>query len=169
VSGERASIGTYLRDAGVHDLMVVGLESSQGLAWVTFYRRDKKVPEKVAGDATYGPFTTEQAEAAKYVVPAILFAWQRKHAGRVATRQKRKLVPLTVRQLQVAVMHVRGMPNKEVASRTGMTENTIGKMVAECKQKLGCQGWKMTTEDLEHPGRTLAQRAAKDVFRYEGE
>src|SRR5205814_1621068 len=67
VSGTRAAnvIADYLERFRIAHLMLAGLESSFGLAWITFYRKAPNLP-----------FDAQDAECARYRVPEILYKWQ---------------------------------------------------------------------------------------------
>jgi DNA-binding CsgD family transcriptional regulator len=130
------AIAKYLNQFGIKHLMLCGIDSAFGLAWITFYRRE---PPKIdapqgstEGDAekakkakTRYRFSPDDAEVARYKVPALLYEWQQ---GRTKTREAcmpRNLLPLTFREMQVAIMASRGMENNSIAVQIGVAESTV--------------------------------------------
>lgn len=117
-SKQSSKMTEYLGDFFISSLLVVGLESSMGLCWMTLYRR--RQPSN--------PFTAQDAELASYRVRAALYEWQLKTSSDVIAppvASRYKLLPLGRRCLDVAVRRMRGMPRGRIASDLGMTENAV--------------------------------------------
>lgn len=131
-------IGDYLERFGIRHLMLAGLESSFGLAWMTIYRTGLD-----------DPFSHQDAEWARYLVPAILFQWQhqtkaKKHVG-ISTR----LLPLTPREMQIAVLNVQGLHPKEISKRLTVSTYYIQDVIKNVRRRLKIAARKMTMDDLE--------------------
>lgn len=140
VAGARAGrlIANYLHKHGYAQLMLAGVDNSFGLAWITLYRRDP--------DAGFGP---EDAEWARHLVPALLYRWQRACCPRQSQELPSRLLPLTTREMQIAIMHVQGLLPKTVADRLGLSTSTVREVIQNIRARLGIAGRKMTAEDLE--------------------
>jgi hypothetical protein len=61
-------IADYLEKYDIEHFMLTGIHSSYGLAWTTIYR--------FRHGAFAEPFNGDDAEAAKYIVPGVLYQWQ---------------------------------------------------------------------------------------------
>lgn len=132
-------VALYLRQHGIRHLLLGGLESSYGLAWVTLYRREIE-----------RPFGLDEAELALYELPTLLHRWQRHHLQPV--QPNRHVLPgsspLTPRELQATLMHVQGVPNKVAASRLGLSQNYVQELIKTSRRKLGIYGRKLVPEDI---------------------
>lgn len=140
VAGARAGrlIANYLLKYGFRHLMLSGLDSSYGLAWITMYRHD-------AGQ----PFDPEDAERAKYLVPALLHEWQRASCSRAGVELPSRLLPLTTREMQIAIMSAQGLLPKTIADRLELSTSTVREVIQNIRARLGIIGRKMTSDDLE--------------------
>lgn len=154
VAGARAGklIAAYLQKYGFQHLMLAGLDSSFGLAWVTMYRREGAPP-----------FDPEDAEWAKYLVPALLYEWQRTARTRECVELPSRLLPLTTREMQIAIMSAQGLLPKTIADRLELSTSTVREVIQNIRTRLGITGRKMTSDDLERyvaaPGMAEYQRA----------
>lgn len=140
VAGARAGklIANYLLKYNFRHLMLAGLDSSYGLAWITLYRND-------AGD----PFDPDDAERAKYLVPALLYEWQRTCCTRECVELPSRLLPLTTREMQIAIMSAQGLLPKTIADRLDLSTSTVREVIQNIRARLGIVGRKMTSDDLE--------------------
>jgi DNA-binding CsgD family transcriptional regulator len=140
VAGARAGklIANYLLKYGFRHLMLSGLDSSYGLAWITLYRHD-------AGQ----PFDPEDAERAKHLVPALLYEWQRASCSRAGVELPSRLLPLTTREMQIAIMSAQGLLPKTIADRLDLSTSTVREVIQNIRARLGIIGRKMTSDDLE--------------------
>ena len=140
VAGARAGklIANYLLRYDFTQLMLAGLDSSYGLAWITFYRRG-------AAPA----FDPQDAEWAKYLVPAILYEWQRMACSRDSVELPSRLLPLTTREMQIAIMGAQGLLPKTIADRLDLSTSTVREVIQNIRNRLGIVGRKMTSDDLE--------------------
>ncbi len=140
VAGARAGkmIASYLLRYEFTQLMLAGLDSSYGLAWITFYRRD--------GGPAFDP---QDAEWAKYLVPGILYEWQRMACSRECVELPSRLLPLTTREMQIAIMSAQGLLPKTIADRLDLSTSTVREVIQNIRTRLGIVGRKMTSDDLE--------------------
>lgn len=140
VAGARAGrlIASYLLRYDFTQLMLAGLDSSYGLAWITFYRR-----------AGAPPFDPQDAEWAKYLVPALLHEWQRSACTRECVELPSRLLPLTTREMQIAIMSAQGLLPKTIADRLELSTSTVREVIQNIRARLGIVGRKMTSDDLE--------------------
>jgi DNA-binding CsgD family transcriptional regulator len=140
VAGARAGklIANYLLKYDFTQLMLAGLDNSYGLAWITFYRRD--------GAPAFDP---QDAEWAKYLVPALLFEWQRAACPRASVELPSRLLPLTTREMQIAIMSAQGLLPKTIADRLELSTSTVREVIQNIRARLGIVGRKMTSDDLE--------------------
>lgn len=140
VAGARAGkmVAGYLLAHGFQHLMLAGLDSSFGLAWMTFYR---------SGDAP--AFTPQDAEWAKYLVPALLYEWQRGTCNSACVELPSRLLPLTTREMQIAIMSAQGLLPKTIADRLDLSPWTVREVIQNIRHRLGISGRKMTSDDLE--------------------
>lgn len=136
-------IAAYLEKYGIRHLMLAGLDSSYGLAWMTFYRKD-----------VGNPFDQEDAEWAKYLVPATLFKWQHQTQKKQHTKSSTRLLPLTTREMQIAILNVQGMLPKTIADQLGLSTYYVQDVIKKIRCRLQIAGRKMTVEDLEKYGTT---------------
>lgn len=139
VAGARAGrlIANYLRKYQFEHLMLAGLDSSFGLAWITFYRSGVRA------------FDPEDAEWAKYLVPALLYEWQRGTRTRECVELPSRLLPLTTREMQIAIMSAQGLLPKTIADRLDLSTSTVREVIQNIRARLGIVGRKMTSDDLE--------------------
>ncbi|WP_181373207.1 helix-turn-helix transcriptional regulator [Massilia glaciei] len=140
VAGARAGrlMADYLEKYGFQHLMLAGLGSSYGLAWITFYRHDAAKP-----------FTPEDAEWARYLVPGLLYQWQRACRLCVCTELPSKLLPLTSREMQIAILSAQGLLPKTIADRFQLSTSTVREVIQNIRARLGIIGRKMTSDDME--------------------
>lgn len=139
----RKRIADYLENNGIRHLMLAGLDSSFGLAWITFYR---KAHDK--------PFTAMDAEWARYLVPAILYKWQHhvQEPNPNNVELPTRLLPLTAREMQVAILDLEGIRTKVIADRLQLSESYVQTVIKTIRARLGICGRKMTVQDLENYG-----------------
>lgn len=160
VAGARAGklIANYLLKYQFRHLMLAGLDSSYGLAWITLYRNDAR-----------DPFDPDDAERAKYLVPALLYEWQRGSCTRECVELPSRLLPLTTREMQIAIMSAQGLLPKTIADRLDLSTSTVREVIQNIRARLGIVGRKMTSDDLERyvaaPGAS-AYAAKQDAARY---
>jgi DNA-binding CsgD family transcriptional regulator len=139
----RKHIADYLDRNGIRHLMLSGIDSSFGLAWITFYRKN------------HDPgFSAIDAEWARYIVPSLLYRWQH-HAqspllGNVELPTK--LLPLTAREMQVVFLDLEGMRTKAIAERLQLSESYVKTVIRNIRTRLGVVGRKMTPDDFEKYG-----------------
>lgn len=140
VAGARAGklIANYLLKYQFRHLMLAGLDSSYGLAWITLYRNDAR-----------DPFDPDDAERAKYLVPALLHEWQRACCTRACVELPSRLLPLTTREMQIAIMNAQGLLPKTIADRLELSTSTVREVIQNIRARLGIVGRKMTSDDLE--------------------
>ena len=139
----RKRIADYLESNGIRHLMLAGLDSSFGLAWITFYRK-----------AYDKPFTATDAEWARYLVPAILYKWQSivQELNPDNLELPTRLLPLTAREMQVAILDLEGIRTKVIADRLQLSESYVQTVIKNIRARLGICGRKMTAQDLESYG-----------------
>lgn len=139
----RKRIADYLESNGIRHLMLAGLDSSFGLAWITFYRK-----------AYDKPFTAMDAEWARYLVPAILYKWQSlvQEPKPDNLELPTRLLPLTAREMQVAILDLDGIRTKVIADRLQLSESYVQTVIKNIRARLGICGRKMTVQDLESYG-----------------
>ena len=138
-------IADYLERHGIRHLMLTGLESSHGLAWATFYRRELA-----------RPFTAIDVENAKFQVPGMLFRWQTAHMPQSQQpAPPTALLPLTIRETQIAIMKANGALSKCIAHELGVKVSTVEDALKTIKKRLGVTGKKMSPQDIQnyHEGR----------------
>ncbi|RFB79635.1 LuxR family transcriptional regulator [Methylovirgula sp. 4M-Z18] len=132
-------IADYLLRYGFHHLLLAGLESSYGLAWTTLYRKNKN-----------DPFTAEESERAKYLVPTLLYRWQSRWAVRRAELSlPATLLPLTAREVQIAALKANGLLSKNIADRLNLETSTVEDTLKKIKRRLHVVGRKLCAEDLQ--------------------
>jgi DNA-binding CsgD family transcriptional regulator len=143
-SGEAGTkVAAYLKRFEIRELLLAGLHSSFGLAWVTFYRTK-------AGAV---PFSWEQAEDASRFVPYHLYCWQKeraKESGAVNPEFQRKekppveLLPLTPTEMRVAIALAKGISPKEIVKSRGHgSPKTIEAHSSNIYRKLGVTSKKL--------------------------
>ncbi|HEY0063102.1 MAG TPA: helix-turn-helix transcriptional regulator [Telluria sp.] len=140
VAGARAGkmVANYLQKHGFEQLMLAGVDNSFGLAWITLYRHD--------ADDT---FTPADAEWARHLVPGILYRWQRLCCQRQSVELPSRLLPLTTREMQIAIMSAQGLLPKTIAGRLELSTSTVREVIQNIRARLGISGRKMTADDLE--------------------
>lgn len=120
-----SSIRAYLKYHGVTALLLSGIDSSYGLAWLTIYRLEPATAS----------FSPEDAEIASYIFRAGLYECQR--ASLAPTRSldidRYNLIGLSPKRLEVALRLARGYTQGEIASELGTTLNTIKTEVAHVR------------------------------------
>jgi hypothetical protein len=128
-SKQSAHMNQYLRDFQIDGLLVVGLESSRGLCWMTLYRRHD-----------FRPFTAVDAEMASYRVRAALFEWQLATATTELLPpplERYQLLSMGRRRLDVAMRRLRGMSPSEIAVDLGMKVAAVGAHIKALKKAYG--------------------------------
>lgn len=130
-------VAAYLNRYGIRHLLLAGLESSFGLAWMTFYR--------LQNDQRFDP---ADAEFAQYEVPAVLYRWQCANRTRVRNAATHGLLPLAPREMQVAMLNARGQAPKDIARQLGLSVHYVRDLIQGCRVKLGIAGRRMTLDDL---------------------
>ncbi|WP_322048638.1 hypothetical protein [Paraburkholderia sp. J67] len=136
-------IADYLEKYDIEHLMLTGILSSYGLAWITMYR------------FKHGPcpqtFSSENAEAARYAVPAVLYEWQCKTQpkGRVPSDIPAALAPLDRDELQIVLLKLQGMLNKTIQDKLNVKEDRVKDVLKKARLWLGVSGRKLTPKDLE--------------------
>ncbi|MFM0133339.1 helix-turn-helix transcriptional regulator [Paraburkholderia sediminicola] len=136
-------MAVYLEGIGIRYLMLSGIESRFGLAWITFYRR---------GPIPLAPFTDLDAEIAAYSVPHWLYRWQtlmneQSPIDNLGEHWSMGMVPgllgLTPAQVPVAALLARGFSAKEIVrelKRNGKRNanvHTVGVHIKHIHKKLG--------------------------------
>jgi DNA-binding CsgD family transcriptional regulator len=115
-----SGVGKLLRDEKIAQLLLSGVDSTRGMAWLTLYRLRKIREPK--------PFSTQECERASYVIRAALFEWQlASRAPIVAPVEDKRyeLVQLTPMELQVALRLARGFTEPEIGASLGIAANTV--------------------------------------------
>lgn len=130
-------VGDYLKRFGIRHFMLAGVESSYGLAWVTFFRIGYDIP-----------FSDQDAERAKFELPAVLYRWQEEHLERPAKSKRSCLSPLTRREMEVCVRNVRGEAPKAIARDLCLSVHYVRELIQRSRVKLGVSGRKLTMNDL---------------------
>jgi hypothetical protein len=136
-------IADYLEKYDIEHLMLTGINSSYGLAWITIYR--------FKHGAFHGPFNSDDAEAARYAVPGVLYQWQ------CRTQPKRNessdisaaLAPLERDELQIVLLKLQGMLNKTIQDKLNVKEDRVKDVLKKARLWLGISGRKLTPKDLE--------------------
>lgn len=139
-------MATYLESIGIGYLMLTGIESRFGVAWITFYRSNATIVGPLC------PFNNLDAEIAAYSVPHWLYTWQKLENGpseltAAAEYWSMGMVPrllgLTPTEVTVAALRVRGLSAEKIAralKRAGKKKansNTVGVHVKHIQKKLG--------------------------------
>jgi DNA-binding CsgD family transcriptional regulator len=140
-AGVRAgkAMDDYLKVLGFQHVMLAGLESSYGLAWATFYRKNKD-----------NAFSTTDAERARYLVPWKLYEWQRQTQQKRSDKLPTRLLPFTVHELQIILLVLRGFSAREISDRFGPTQGSIQQIVKNLRSRLKIRGRrKLTVADVE--------------------
>lgn len=133
-------IADYLERHGIRHLMLTGLESSHGLAWITFYRMQLD-----------RPFTAIDVENARFQVPGMLFRWQTAYMPAFqAPTPPTALLPLTVRETNIAIMKANGALSKCIAHELGIKVSTVEDTLKTIKRRLGIAGKKMSPQDIQN-------------------
>jgi hypothetical protein len=136
-------IADYLEKYDIEHFMLTGIDSSYGLAWVTIYR--------FRHGASAEPFNRDDAEAAKYAVPGLLYQWQRRTqvkrggVGEISTA----LAPLERDELQIVLLKLQGMLNKTIQDKLNVKEDRVKDVLKKARSWLGVSGRKLTPKDLE--------------------
>jgi DNA-binding CsgD family transcriptional regulator len=136
-------IADYLEKYDIEHLMLTGIHSSYGLAWITLYR--------FRHGACAGSFSNDDAEAAKYAVPGVLYQWQcltqprREASGEMSAA----LAPLERDELQIVLLKLQGMLNKTIQDKLQVKEDRVKDVLKKARHWLGVSGRKLTPQDLE--------------------
>ncbi|NRR32836.1 hypothetical protein HSX11_21950 [Oxalobacteraceae bacterium] len=152
VAGARAgkTIADYLSKYAFQQLMLAGVDSSFGLAWIVLYRHDAQQA-----------FSPEDAEWARYLMPALLYQWQRLSCKRISVELPSRLLPLTAREMQIAIQSAQGLLPKTIADRLDLSTSYVRDVIQAIRARLGIVGRKMTSEDLERYGAGPQQRGGE--------
>jgi hypothetical protein len=143
------TVAEYLRSYRIAHLMVAGLESSYGLAWVTLYRFE-------GSDAR--AFTAEESELVARAVRYHLYTWQ-ENSGRTRTEVPPAIAPMTVTEMRIADAVTDVADTDEIGRQlTAITgekhsQAAVIDYAAALKQKLGLAG--------RAPPKRFADRAAQ--------
>jgi DNA-binding CsgD family transcriptional regulator len=138
--GDRRLIRDYVQTKGGYNyLLLAGLNSSYGLAWITAY--------KLTG---HPAFTPADVEYARYYAPALLYRWQIEHVTtRTLPSKPPALVPLTSKQLRIAVLEAEGYGPTAIASKVSLERKTVDNHLGIIRTALGVEGRHVTLKDLE--------------------
>lgn len=118
----------------IEELLIAGLDSRiYGLIWVTLYRLQSD------DRLIYKPFTTGDAEKARYTIPSLLYAWQQSNlpskidldgleSDQTANNDKvspqYKVLELSPRDMMVAFRLARGYPYSRIAEELELAKDT---------------------------------------------
>jgi len=137
--GDRRRFRDYLLDWNFAHLVIAGLSSSYGVAWVTAYRKTGRPAFKPA-----------DVELFRYEVPSLLFRWQSKHVTtRSLPERAAVLVPLTSDQLRRAILEAEGYGPAAIGRIVHKSAGTINNQLAEIRKTFGVRGRRLTLKDLE--------------------
>lgn len=100
----------------------------------------------MAGAPTFDP---QDAEWARYLVPALLYEWQRLACTRECVELPSRLLPLTTREMQIAIMSAQGLLPETIADRLDLSTCTVREVIQNIRSRLGIVGRKMTSDDIE--------------------
>lgn len=125
----------YLTESGRHiaHLMLSGLRSSYGYAWITLYRQR---------DGTDRPFTKRETEFASRFIPFHLYRWQELRGRETPPGPHQdddfpsSVLPLTPQELFVAIKLVQDFSPKQIAFEVNTTDDAVRKMRRELRKKL---------------------------------
>ena len=94
------------------------------------------------------------AEWARFLVPSILYKWQHRVQERDANNISLPtgLLPLTAREMQVAILDLEGVRTKIIADRLRLSESYVQTVLKTIRARLGICGRKMIVQDLERYG-----------------
>lgn len=121
-------LGHYLRSYGIRHILLAGVNSSYGMAWMTLYRLSTGAEQPVS------PFTVEEVEAASYLIRSGLYEWQREVGlpqVKAVDQVQYQVIPLTPKVLDVAIRLARGYTEKEIAQELGRHPGTIRNQAVE--------------------------------------
>jgi DNA-binding CsgD family transcriptional regulator len=144
---KRLEIQAYLRGAGFEHLVLAGLHSTLcGVAWVVAYRGPMGQP-----------FSEEELEIARYVVPSLLFKFLREGNvkktdadAQAAPAATGALVPLDPQRLRVAILEAQGFGASKIAAQISRGEKTVNNLLTDIRERLGVESRRTTLRDLEH-------------------
>lgn len=142
-STPHGKVGAYLRKQGVAFLLLCGVDSSRGIAWATFYRKEpgcalarartelselltEAFRNSVRGGLGEG-FSVEECERASYVIRSGLFEWQEAcnlPTDRPPRAERYQMIPLLPREMDVALRRARGHSQKEITGELGFGRST---------------------------------------------
>ena len=127
-SKDSHEMNSYLQGFYIKSLLLVGLESSRGLCWMTLYRLRE----------LDHPFTAEEAELASYRIRAALFEWQMETGTPVSQSpdpDRYRLLPLGRRALDVAMRRIRGLSNKVISRQLQIESATVAEHLQTLKKR----------------------------------
>lgn len=140
-----ADVGRYLRKRRVAHLLLSGVDSSRGIAWLTLYKlndqtlefldielpNEYKVTERAKRIASQlKGFTPDECEKASYIIRAGLFEWQLAcdfKQMRPPYADRYKMIRLSPVELDVAVRVARGYSKKQMRDELKIGNDTINK------------------------------------------
>jgi DNA-binding CsgD family transcriptional regulator len=147
-----AAVGTYLRKRSIAQLLLSGIDSSHGIAWITLYKTDDRIRELLDITASDEDkemqvrkewssknknakprFTTMQCEFASYIIRAGLYDWQlacKRPVERELDTDRYKMIDLSPIELDVAVRAARSYVVKEISGELKISEYTVNKHLA---------------------------------------
>ena len=142
-SSPHGKVGAYLRQQGVAFLLLCGVDSSRGLAWATFFRKEPgfalakaktELPELKAQafrdfirDSLGRNFSLEECERASYLVRCGLFEWQEAcnlPLVKPPRAERYQMIRLLPHQLDVGLRLARGYTQKEIYDELGFSRST---------------------------------------------
>lgn len=119
---------------GIEHLLLAGVESRYGLAWLTMYRT--KGDERPAPE----PFGLEDCEKAMFTIRGALYAWQRAFLPLcnedVWGDFRFDIVKLSPSVLETALWRSRGYEYSEIAKKLGITKEAVKKHVEQAAEAL---------------------------------
>jgi hypothetical protein len=115
-------LGELLDSVGIEHLLMIGIESSYGLSWITLYRTN---------DSKLGAFLADECERALFTVRASLYEWQRSfgHTPGPVWEDRFNLVQLSPAVFETALWSARGYANKEIMKHLGLQEFTVADQI----------------------------------------
>lgn len=129
-SSDAAKVGKYLLGRKIAHLLLSGIDSSRGLAWVTLYRTDVPPTDEVKEPEQRPKFMPMECELASYVIRAGLYEWQMAcnfEQRRMPDAKRYALIPLSPAELDVAVRAARGYSIKQIYKELDVGESTVKK------------------------------------------
>jgi hypothetical protein len=127
------SIGVFLAESRIAHLLLIGIESSYGLAWITLYRRPGK-------DA----FTDIDAEIARYVGQSGVYQWQRRmlpnKPPNPTPMQRYRMLDLRPRLLEYLFWKGRGYSHEDMHNSSFLMYSTLKDLQKELRDELARPG-----------------------------